>query len=166
MICDLSVKLDVRELTRLFRPLPDAFEFEGYKLSTAWTETNFGGRRQWFLCPCCGRRCAIVYREIAGSRWGCRVCLKGRYLSEPMSPNDRRLHAAFKVRKRLGQTKGGIVAPFPPKPKGMHWRTYRNLKHSALLNELEIIFHAQAELYRVTPDQARDSFFRTLASTA
>ncbi len=157
MICDLTPKLDVRELSRFVRPLPDAFEFEDFTLSTTWTETNFGGQRQWFLCPCCERRCAIIYRDFAGPRWGCRICLKGRYLSEPMSPKDRRLHAAFKVRKRLGQTMGGIVVRFPLKPQGMHWRTYENIRSNASKNESEILIIAYADLLGISFEQARDS---------
>lgn len=165
MICDNTVQIDIRKLPKYLRPLPSVVIFDDIRLETTWTDTNFGGQRQWFLCPNCGRRCAIIYCPDYDPRWGCRPCLKGRYACEPLSTHDRRLHAAFKVRRRLGQTKGGIVAPFPLKPKGMHWRTYQDLKHSALLNELEILFHAQAELYRVTPDQVRDSFFKRLAST-
>lgn len=166
MICDHTIQIDIRKVPKNRRPLPDVVIFEGTRFETTWSDTNFGGRRQWFLCPDCGRRCAIIYRVGIEPRWGCRLCLNGHYISEHMSPKDRRLHAAFKVRRRLGQTKGGIVAGFPPKPEGMHWRTYHDLKHSALLNELEIIFHAQAELYCVTPDQARHSFFAKFASTA
>jgi hypothetical protein len=157
MICDHTPKLDVRELSKFYRPLPDEFPFDDFILSTTWTETNFGGWRQWFLCPCCERRCAIIYRDGAGPRWGCRVCLKGRYLSEPMTPKDRRLHAAFKVRERLGQTKGGILVRFPPKPKGMHWRTYEKNRIAALHRESEILLHAHADLLGVSVEQAKSS---------
>ena len=157
MICDHTPKLDVRELSKFFRPLPDEFPFDDCILATTWTETNFGGRRQWFLCPCCERRCAIIYLDSAGPRWGCRLCLKGRYLSEPMSPKDRRLHAAFKVRERLGQTKGGVLVRFPPKPKGMHWRTYEIIRSAASKNESEILINAHAELFDISIEEARHS---------
>lgn len=123
MICDHTIQIDIRKVPKNRRPLPDLVIFEGTRFETTWTETNFGGQRQWFLCPDCGRRCAIIYRVGIEPRWGCRLCLNGHYISEHMSPTDRRLHAAFKVRERLGQTKGGIVVRFPPKPKGMHWET-------------------------------------------
>jgi hypothetical protein len=74
-----------------------------------------------------------------------------------MSPKDRRLHAAFKVRERLGQTKGGILVRFPPKPKGMHWRTYEEIRLAASLNESEILLHAHADLLGVSVEQARKS---------
>lgn len=160
MICDRSPQLDARKLAKLFRPLPEVFPFEGFMLSTTWTETNFGGQRQWFLCPSCERRCAVIYRNCAGPHWGCRICLKGRYLTEAMSPKDRRLHAAFKLRERLGQTKGGILVSFPPKPKGMHWRTYERIRSAASKNESEILINAHAELFGISIEQAGNNLVR------
>jgi hypothetical protein len=114
MICDHTTQIDIRKMPKHLRPLPDVVFFDGTRLETTWTVTNFGGQRQWLLCPRCERRCAIIYRADHEPRWGCRVCLNGHYRSERMSPKDRRLHAAFKVRERLGQRTGGIFAHFPP----------------------------------------------------
>lgn len=141
MICDHSVRIDIRELAKLVDAIPDVVPFEGERIATEWTTTPFGGRRQWFLCPSCDRRCAILYRRGAGPLWGCRVCMNGRHLSEHMSPQDRRYHKAFKIRKRLGQTSGGIAVPFPEKPKGMHWKTYHRIRAAALRLENEIMRH-------------------------
>lgn len=165
MICDYATRIDIRKVPKQLRPLLNGLFFEGARFETTWTDSAFGGQREWFLCPDCKRRCAIIYRADHAPRWGCRLCLNGHYRSERMSPKDRRLHAAFKLRTRLGQKNGGIFAHFPPKPKGMHWRIFQEIKHAALLNELEILFHAQAELYCLTPDQARDRFFKRLVST-
>lgn len=145
MICDHTDHVDIRKMARLGYRLPDVFELEGVAFATTWTETNFGGRRQWFLCPCCDRRCAIVYRHPDTLQIGCRVCLEGRYKSESQSPQDRRLSAAFALRERFGQTEGGILVAFPRKPKGMHWRTYLKIRSDALKNELEILMQADAE---------------------
>jgi hypothetical protein len=158
MICDHTIQIDIRKVPKNRRPLPDVVIFEGTRFETTWTETNFGGMRQWFLCPDCGRRCAIIYRDGTGPKWGCRVCLNGHYTSEHMSLTDRRLHAAFKVRERLGQTKGGIVVRFPPKPKGMHWRTYEGIRLEALRDESEILLRAHADIFGISIDQARASF--------
>ncbi|MGX0905280.1 hypothetical protein ACSSV8_003875, partial [Roseovarius sp. MBR-79] len=111
-----------------------------------------------FKFPPPSRHDPIIYRDGAGPRWGCRICLKGRYLSEPMSPKDRRLHAAFKVRERLGQTKGGILVSFPAKPKGMHWRTYTQIRLTAVLTEHEILIQATANLYGLTLEQAKNQY--------
>ncbi|MGE3716996.1 MAG: hypothetical protein AB7G07_01190 [Bauldia sp.] len=40
---------------------------------------------------------------------------------------ERPISQAQKVRMRLGGS-GSMDEPFPPKPKGMHWRTYRRLE--------------------------------------
>ena len=44
-----------------------------------------------------------------------------------------------KLRERLGQI-APIDAPFPPKPKGMHWRTYHRLE--ALDEELSMQWYS------------------------
>jgi hypothetical protein len=75
-----------------------------------------------------------------------------------MSAKDQRLHAAFKVRNRLGQTKGGIFVRFQLKPKGMHWRTYEEIRFAALHNESKILLHAHADLFGISVNQARENF--------
>lgn len=77
-----------------------------------------------------------------------------------MSPQDRRLHAAFKVRKRLGQKQGGIVAPFPLKPKGMHWRTYECIRSAAAREELSIVLKDYADLHSINLEVARNRFLK------
>ena len=132
MICDWSEQIDIRKLPKAAYPLPAIIHFEGERILTIWTETNFGGRRQWFMCPSCDRRCAIIYRRGTGPLWGCRVCMDGRYRSEHKTTVDRMIQKAEKIRKRLGQTEVGILARFPEKPKAMHWATYDRLKAQAL----------------------------------
>lgn len=131
MICDHTAQIDIRTLPQKARPIPEVVHFEGERLVTTWTCTAFGGQRQWWLCPSCDRRCAILYRRGAGPLWGCRVCMGGRYASEHKSVEDRMIHKAVKIREKLGQIKGGIVAPFPQKPKAMHWKTYLRLRAQA-----------------------------------
>ena len=157
MICDYAIRLDIRKVPKQVRPLLHGLFFEGARFETTWTETAFGGQREWFLCPDCKRRCAIIYRADHEPRWGCRLCLRGRYRSEHMSPKDRRLHAAFKVRNRLGQKKGGIFVRFPPKPKGMHWRTYEEIRLTALRRESEILLRVHADMFGISIDQAKNS---------
>lgn len=144
MICDSTDHVDIRKIAQLGYVLPECFELEAVVFSTTWTATNFGGLRQWFLCPKCQRRCAIVYRVYRPILIGCRVCLNGRYSSEAKSPQDRKLSAAFALRRRFGQKKGGILVTFPPKPKGMHWRTYWKIRSDALENESQILMQAAA----------------------
>jgi hypothetical protein len=94
------------------------------------TACHFGGVRPWFVCPAycngryCGRRAAILY--CAGELFACRRCHDLSYGSQQQMALDRGLEQARKIRMRLG---GGadLLEPFPPRPKGMHWRTFQRL---------------------------------------
>jgi hypothetical protein len=88
------------------------------------TATNFGGRRRWFKCLSCERRCRILY---GGELFRCRKCHGLRYESQYEPSFGRAATRALKIREKLGDD-GGLDDPFPPKPKGMHWRTYRRLE--------------------------------------
>jgi hypothetical protein len=88
------------------------------------TETAFGGQRQWFECPGCRRPCRLLYR---GHRVLCRRCHGLRYSSENEGAFGRAIGRAQRLRMRLGGSPS-LVEPFPPKPKGMHWKTYRRLE--------------------------------------
>lgn len=88
------------------------------------TQTNFGARRQWFCCLGCKQRCRILY---GGALFRCRKCHLLKYDTQYEPPFARAATRALKIRGRLGG-KGGIDDPFPAKPKGMHWKTYRRLE--------------------------------------
>ena len=98
------------------------------------TACHFGGVRPWFVCPACcngrycGRRAAILY--CAGELFACRRCHDLSYGSQQQMALDRGLEQARKIRMRLG---GGadLLEPFPPRPKGMHWRTFQRLRARA-----------------------------------
>lgn len=124
MICDDTPQSDIRWLAKLIDPLPEVIEFRGERIVITWTKTNFGGKRPWYLCPSCDRRCAIIYRRGESNLWGCRVCMGGRYRSEHLSPMQRRVHKARKIRRSLGQEDNNLVRGFPEKPIGMTWRAY------------------------------------------
>jgi hypothetical protein len=91
-----------------------------------WTACNYGGLRAWFRCPAegCGRRVAILYFM---SEFACRRCHRLAYWSQRCSASEAALPQAQAIRERLGGS-GNMQIPFPTKPKGMHWRTYRRLR--------------------------------------
>jgi hypothetical protein len=88
------------------------------------TATRFSGQRHWFKCLSCGRRCRIIY---GGSYFRCRRCYRLKYASQYEPPFGRAASRAHKIRERLGYS-GSVDDPFPPKPKGMHWKTYERLE--------------------------------------
>jgi hypothetical protein len=83
---------------------------------------RFGGRRLWFRCPLCGRRCRVLY---VGRRMGCQVCLRLRYSSQAETRAARSTRAMFKIVRRLHPE--AQFNDLPRKPKGMHWSTYNQL---------------------------------------
>jgi len=88
------------------------------------TACNYGGARPWMLCPCCGRRVAVL--ALHGSRFVCRHCHKRPYGSQQEGRLDRLYRKARKIRRKLGAT-GNLTEPVWRKPKGMHWRTFERL---------------------------------------
>jgi hypothetical protein len=100
----------------------DGGEWEVVQESVWFTSTgqHLGGKRQWFRCPRCGRRCVVLY---GGTVFRCRKCYRLAYQSQNEAPMWRGLSQAQKLRQRLGGS-GSMEGPFPPKPKGMHWKTY------------------------------------------
>ena len=101
-----------------------------YTVPVTWTECNFGGKRPWFLCPgvvngyYCGRRVAKLY--VGGKYFLCRHCYDLTYTSRQESRKYGSLRKAQEIRQRLGGS-ANMTLPFPPKPKGMHWKTYERL---------------------------------------
>ena len=51
------------------------------------TPCQLGGNRDWFLCPSCDQRMAILYQRA--NRFACRHCQQISYQSQALSPDDR-----------------------------------------------------------------------------
>ena len=86
------------------------------------TPCHYGGCRVWFLCPCCGRRAAILY--LGNTRlFACRNCRKLAYRSQRETEGKRVLRQVNKIRRTLGWPPG-VIRGHGEKPKGMHWKTY------------------------------------------
>lgn len=95
-----------------------------YAVTLSRSACNYGGARLWFLCPCCGRRVAILY---GGAMFACRRCYRLAYEVQREDDMDRIARRADAIRDRLGW-EAGILNPDGWKPKGMHWRTFWRLK--------------------------------------
>jgi hypothetical protein len=94
----------------------------------------FGGVRRYFRCPRCCARCLVLY---GGSYFRCRKCQNLAYASQNQDVCDRASARARKIRQRLGDD-GCFDDPFPPKPKGMHWRTYEKLERQCEILEDQV----------------------------
>lgn len=120
----------------------------GVPVPVIYTRPHFGGRRAWFRCPNCSRRCTLVYGR--NRQWGCRCCWRANYPSQKEDRLDRLVRRAGALRRRLGDATIDHVhcVGIPPdKPRGMHWRTY-----DRLTADLE---HVEREIARLFHEQAR-----------
>lgn len=88
-------------------------------ISISRTPCNFGGEREWFDCPRCQRRCAVIY--FRWNHFACRRCQQVAYASQSGGPLDRLLNKARKARARVVW----------PKPRGIRWATQRALSERA-----------------------------------
>ncbi len=95
----------------------------------SWSGCPYGGQRPWLHCTGlggqhrCGRRVIKLYGGIS-SRFACRHCLNLCYQSQLETPTGRRHLRAKRLHERIG---GGWFLDDPPKPKGMHWKTYHRI---------------------------------------
>ncbi len=90
-----------------------------------WTHLPPGGKRPWFLCPSCGRRCGVLYSLNA--RIICRKCGGLSYASQSEQKHWRVLRKAQNIRVRLGGS-ANMTEAFPDRPYYMHRRTYQRLR--------------------------------------
>lgn len=91
-----------------------------------WMERCNGGygSRRMFVCPRCGKRCAVVY--FAGNYFACRKCLRLAYLSEAEDSMSRLWRKQRRIERRLAGEAGEWDGW--RKPKGMHQVTFDRLR--------------------------------------
>jgi hypothetical protein len=89
---------------------------------------HFGGRQWFFVCPATGRLATVLWmppgadRFLSRQAWGRQVA----YASQFMDRDGRAHYAQSKINSRLCSI-GRFDAQdwkFPPRPKGMRWKTY------------------------------------------
>tara|TARA_R110002073_G_scaffold335004_1_gene525915 strand:+ start:435 stop:1058 length:624 start_codon:yes stop_codon:yes gene_type:complete len=86
----------------------------------SFTTPNYGGKRAWFICPNCGKRKRVLWgRKL----YRCAKCYGMTHNSQYEDRASRLLDRAQKIKVKLGGD-ASCMELFPPKPKGMHWRTY------------------------------------------
>jgi hypothetical protein len=127
-------QLDICDLRRNGWFLPDrGANRRGDTVTISWrgivsnidlvsTAMHFGGRREWFKCPACGRRARILY----GPDFACRSCQRLNYPSTRQCSRDRAITRAVLLRRSLGGD-GSLLEPFPRRPRGMKRKTWLRL---------------------------------------
>ncbi len=123
----------------------DGREHLAYVAPIEWTACHYGGRRPWWRCPLswagvpCLRRARVLF--LRERFFGCRPCLRLGYQSQRLPGYWRALRRALALAELVGGA--DPLAPLPPKPRGMHWRTYRDI--SAAWNTACATFVPEAE---------------------
>ena len=104
-----------------------------------WTSCHCGGKRSWWRCPHCGRRCAVLYS--AGKYFSCRACQGLVYTSTCETARDRKFRRANELRQKIGAKLGSLNRLPMFKPKGMHQNTWdrimleiRTLEHQGFMD--------------------------------
>jgi hypothetical protein len=104
-----------------FRRYDDEWRRFSRQVGLDQTPCNFGGLRDWFLCPLCAERAGVLY--AARTRFACRHCLNLTY----QSTRESGLVRLFKKQTQIIKKLGGTGSTIPEKPKNMHWKTYNRL---------------------------------------
>ena len=122
-------RVETDRLVLHYRSRENSGEWENIESEIFFTKTpcNYGGYRQWFLCPRCKRRVAVIY---GGKYFRCRHCHNLAYSSQQENKPDRLLRKAQNIRERLGVSRN-ILVPILFKPKNMHQKTFDRLRKEA-----------------------------------
>jgi len=91
---------------------------------------HYGGERTWFRCPGCRSRRAVLF--ALGGRFRCRACHRLAYSSTRESAAARSYRRLVVLRSKLGGDYAHPVRTLPPRPEGMHHRTYDHLGHRVM----------------------------------
>ena len=100
---------------------------QDYSVAMVATPCRFGGQRWWWICPTTLKRVANLYLPNGGDRFLSRRAYRLSYASQRQSPTGRMHDRIGKLYVRLGAAYRGLSWEWPPKPKRMHWRTYKTI---------------------------------------
>ena len=105
-------------------------EPQDQRITLEATRPNYGGNRWWFRCPATGHRVAKLHLPPGGHVFASRGAYGLAYQSQRERAYERALTRTQDIRMKLGGSPS-LAEPFPDKPKGMWWRTYRRLRGEA-----------------------------------
>jgi len=84
-----------------------------------------GGKRPYFHCLTCQRKCTVVFFDIGDPDPVCRTCAGITYTSQNKNRYERTEERLAALRRRIGSSRN--FHPIPRRPKGMHRKTYDRL---------------------------------------
>lgn len=102
---------------------------ETVKLS--FTACHFGGDRPWFRCPCCDRRCAILWGR---GRFLCRSCHRVAYPSQNESIGSQAIRRIHEIRAAL-EVEASLPIERIKRPRYMRYGRFQTLFFELLRHE-------------------------------
>jgi hypothetical protein len=113
---------------------------QDYRIRLTTSPCHYGGYRWWWVCPLSGRRAAKLYLPPGATVFAARQVYGLGYLSQRLIALERSHERQGRLYQRLGVEYRVFEQAPPPRPKGMHRRTFTHL-----IEEL----HAARALHRV-----------------
>lgn len=156
-VASIYVKATERAIKLQYRIKRDGdWQDVNSEIGISKTACHLGGARSWFICPCCGRKAAILY---IGKVPACRKCYQLCYDSQSESTLDRQIRQLDKLRAQLGWP-AGFLNGEGGKPKGMHWSTYNRLynQHTQLAAQAERHFDEAFNIVTQHADKAMAAY--------
>ena len=98
------------------------------------TPCHYGNARQWFLCPHCSYRCALLYG--ASRLFLCRKCYELPYTSQTQSELDRLIDQKHKIGSRIFEDYE--YGEGWRKKRGLHWSTFERNRRKYLQLESRV----------------------------
>ena len=123
-VAGINIRVGLQSIVLSYR-MKSTDEVVEQRVQTQTSPCHLGGQRQWFTCPRCSKRVAVLYAP--SQYFVCRLCGGLGYATQKEGVGDRAMTKADRLRKRLGWP-AGIAHGDGGKPKGMHWKTYHRLK--------------------------------------
>lgn len=96
-----------------------------------FTACHFGGDRPWFRCPCCDRRCAILWGR---GRFLCRSCHRVAYPSQNESIGSQAIRRIHEIRAALG-VEASVPIDRIKRPRYMRYGRFQALFFELLRHE-------------------------------
>lgn len=113
-----------------------------YKVALVTSPCNYGGNRWWWLCPFTARMVSKLYLPPGGKTFASRKVYRLPYRSQRQAGIDRTHQRQARIYEKLGAKYGHFEGYVPPRPKGMHTKTYNRL-----VADLEAAMAAHEQVY-------------------
>jgi hypothetical protein len=113
-----------------------------YKVALVTSPCNYGGSRWWWLCPLTARTVSKLHLPPGGKTFASRKAYRLPYRSQRQAGIDRTHQQQARIYEKLGAKYDHFEGYIPPRPKGMHIKTYNRL-----VADLEAAMEAQDAVY-------------------